>query len=945
MTYLLDISLQPIRTIILSMEYNPREIEAKWQARWEADNIYKVEELNEKPKFYVLDMFPYPSGAGLHVGHPLGYIATDIVSRFKRMDGYNVLHPVGFDSFGLPAEQYAIETGQHPAITTQNNINTYIKQLKRLGLNYDWSRMVKTSDPAYYRWTQWIFMQLFNHYYDTEAEKAMPVQNLIDKFEKYGNKHVKANSNDTTPSFTAKEWKEMDERSQQIMLLNYRLTFIDSTFVNWCPILGTVLSNDEVKDGVSERGGHPVEKKLMQQWSMRITAYADRLLTGLSEIDWPQPIKDQQTNWIGKSVGAQIKFDIADHPDIDLEVFTTRIDTIYGVSFLAVAPEYAKIGKIVTQAQSEEVKAYVKWASSRSEVDRMTETKKVTGVFSGAYALHPFSGAKVPIYVADYVLSGYGTGAVMGVPSGDQRDWNFATHFNLPIIPISDAQADLDQQADPTKEGSYIQPGLTKGMKYEEAVSTLIRWLEINAKGKGKTQFRLRDAVFSRQRYWGEPVPVYFKDGVPYLIDESDLPLVLPEVDAYLPTAEGEPPLGRAKDWRYKNEFPYELSTMPGWAGSSWYWYRYMDSDNQNEFASKKAIEYWKDVDLYVGGSEHATGHLLYSRFWNHFLYDIGLVIEKEFAKKLINQGMIQGRSSFVYRLKNSDVQTFVSSGLKDQYDTTKLHVNVDCVSNDILDIEKFKKSRIDLTDDVKFILEDDIYKCSWEVEKMSKSKLNVVNPDVMIDQYGADCFRMFEMFLGPIEQSKPWDTNGITGVSNFLKKFWSLFYEPNSLIWRIEDKAATAEELRALHTCIKAVRDDIDRFSLNTCVSNFMKCVNELRRLNTTSSEILKDLVVLIAPFAPYTAEECWSQLGGKESVVIQKYPTADNKYLEVNELEYPVCINGKRRASIIVDKTLDNKTIESMAMELPELIKWLEGQTVKKVILVPGKMVNIVV
>ncbi|MDX1942724.1 MAG: class I tRNA ligase family protein, partial [Saprospiraceae bacterium] len=789
------------------MEYNPRDIEQKWKQYWDDHEVYKIENTSDKPKYYVLDMFPYPSGAGLHVGHPLGYIATDIFSRYKRLKGFNVLHPMGYDSFGLPAEQYAISTGQHPAITTENNINTFRKQLENLGFSYDWSREVRTSDPSFYKWTQWIFMQLFNHYYDKIADKALLISDLVKTFSTEGNKKVNAVCDEDTPSFTADEWNAMSEKEQQLLLLKYRLTFPEESYVNWCPALGTVLSNDEVKDGVSERGGYPVERKLMKQWAMRITAYADRLLEGLKTVDWPESIKDQQTNWIGRSQGASVKFGVEGHADKQIGVFTTRVDTIYGVTFMVLAPEHEYVAALTTPEHQDEIEKYQKWTASRSEVDRQAE-KRITGAFTGSYAVNPFNGEKVPIWIADYVLAGYGTGAVMAVPSGDQRDWNFAKHFNLPIIPILDAQKNMDEAADATKEGRYINSGMINGMTYEEAVPTLINWLEEKGLGKGKIQYRIRNAVFSRQRYWGEPVPVYWKNEIPYLIDESELPLVLPQVDKYLPTETGEPPLGRAEDWKYTptpggESYPYELSTMPGWAGSSWYFYRYMNPQNDQEFCSQDAVNYWRQVDLYVGGPEHAVGHLLYSRFWNKFMYDLGLVPEEEYAKKLINQGMIQGVSKFVYRSFNHPNIYISYDRVSDDFTPEELkylgvnsrddlgfvgagfHVDVNLVNEDSsLDIEGFRNWRSE-NKDAKFLLSSDgKYYCESAVEKMSKSKYNVVNPDKLVldsneieggKGYGADCFRMYEMFLGPVEVAKPWNTSGIDGVNRFLRKFWGL--------------------------------------------------------------------------------------------------------------------------------------------------------------------------
>ncbi|MDJ1485197.1 leucine--tRNA ligase [Cytophagaceae bacterium YF14B1] len=929
-------------------EYNFREIEKRWQQRWEEQQTYRTDVDASRPKYYVLDMFPYPSGAGLHVGHPLGYIASDIVSRYKRLQGFNVLHPMGFDSFGLPAEQYAIQTGQHPAVTTENNIDTYISQLKKIGFSYDWSREVRTSDPKFYKWTQWIFMQLFNHYYDKDADKALPISKLTEHFAKQGNSGINAVCDEDTPAFTAAEWNAMTDKQQQELLFKYRLTMPDEAYVNWCAALGSVLSNDEVKDGVSERGGYPVERKLMKQWSMRITAYADRLLEGLNEIDWSDSIKEQQRNWIGRSQGASVQFAIEGNSDNLIEVFTTRVDTIYGVSFIVLAPEHEFVSFLTTPEQKTEVDTYVKWAASRSEVDRMSEVKKVTGVFTGSYAINPFNGEKVPIYLADYVLAGYGTGAVMGVPSGDQRDWNFATHFNLPIIPILDSQKDMDKQADATKEGRYINSGIINGMEYKEATATLIKWLEERGLGKGKVQYRLRNAVFSRQRYWGEPVPVYYKDGLPQLIDEQDLPLLLPEIDKYLPTETGEPPLGRAENWKYKGQYEYELSTMPGWAGSSWYFYRYMDPQNDSEFASKESVDYWQNVDLYLGGSEHATGHLLYSRFWNHFLYDLGLVPQKEYAKKLINQGMILGRSNYVYRVKSSEGEgknpVFVSYNLRKEYETTAIHVDVNIVENDELNVEAFKKWRPDFQN-AEFILEDGKYICGWEIDKMSKRYYNVVNPDDIVARYGADTLRMYEMFLGPLTDAKPWNTNGISGVHNFLRKLWRLFYNEDNGNLLVTDAEPTREELKSLHKTIKKVADDIENYSFNTTVSAFMICVNELSSQKCSKRAILSDLVVILSPFAPHIAEELWSILGHATSVTKASYPVFNASYLTEDSFEYPISINGKVRIKMTFPADALPADIEQSVLAEETVQKWLEGKAPKKVIVVPKRIVNVVI
>jgi leucyl-tRNA synthetase len=930
------------------MDYQYRDIEQRWQKYWAEKQTYKVNTQSSKPKYYVLDMFPYPSGAGLHVGHPLGYIASDIFSRYKRLKGFNVLHPMGYDSFGLPAEQYAIQTGQHPAITTETNINRYREQLDNLGFSYDWSREVRTSDPDYYRWTQWIFMQLFDSWYNVTTDRAESIQTLIAAFQTSGTAGTKAVYDEDVSPFTAEEWKQFTEEEQQNVLLKYRLAYLKESTVNWCPALGTVLANDEVKDGFSERGGHPVVQKKMMQWSMRITAYADRLLQGLDTIDWPEPLKEMQRNWIGKSVGASVKFGVRSLESGDfIEVFTTRVDTIFGASFLVLAPEHELVSQITTSDQQPAVQAYIEQTQKKSELDRMADTKTVSGAFTGAYAVHPFTGNPVPIWIADYVLAGYGTGAVMGVPSGDQRDWLFAKHFNLPIVPISDAQKDLDQQADPTKEGRYINSDFINGKTYQEAVDALIAKLEEKGQGKAKVNYRLRDAIFGRQRYWGEPVPVYFKNGLPYLIQEAELPLVLPEVDKYLPTEDGEPPLGRAKSWKYQNQYEYELSTMPGWAGSSWYWYRYMDAQNTSEFASKEAINYWQDVDLYIGGSEHATGHLLYSRFWNKFLKDLGYVQAEEPFKKLINQGMIQGRSSFVYRLideAGKGTNTFVSYGLKDQYKTTAIHVDVNSVEQDILDIEKFKAFRPDFAN-AEFILENGKYVCGSEVEKMSKSKFNVVNPDDMVERYGADTLRLYEMFLGPLEQSKPWNTNGIEGVFKFLRKFWRLFHD-EQFNFSVSDEAPTKAELKSLHKIIKKVEEDIDRFSFNTSVSSFMICVNELTDLKCNKRQILQELTIVLSPYAPHITEELWALLGNEPgSISYAAYPKFNPDYLVEDEFAYPISVNGKMRMNLNLPLSMEVPEIEKAVLDNADVQKYLDGQTPKKVIVVKGRIVNLVV
>lgn len=927
------------------MEYNHRVIEKKWQKFWADHNTFKTEQSTDKPKYYVLDMFPYPSGAGLHVGHPLGYIASDIFARFKRLKGFNVLHPMGYDSFGLPAEQYAIQTGQHPATTTEVNINRYREQLDNIGFSYDWSREVRTSEPSYYKWTQWIFMQLFNSWYDKETDKAVSIEELIQRFATTGSTGISADSDEDTLEFTAEEWNNFSAHEQKVELLKYRIAYLRESTVNWCAALGTVLANDEVINGVSERGGYPVEQKKMMQWSMRITAYADRLLRGLDTVDWPEPLIEMQRNWIGKSVGASVKFPVP-QLDTDIEVFTTRVDTIFGVTFVVLAPEHELVSALTTDAQRQEVEAYIEKTSKKSELDRMADTKTVSGAFTGSYAKHPITGADVQIWIADYVLAGYGTGAVMAVPSGDQRDYVFAKHFGLDIIAISDSQ-DISEEADPNKEGRYINSELINGLTYEEALPVLIEKLESLKLGKAKVNFRMRDAIFGRQRYWGEPVPVYFKDGLPELIDQEELPLLLPEIDKYLPTETGEPPLGRAEDWKYQGAYEYELSTMPGWAGSSWYWFRYMDPKNADAFASKAATDYWKAVDLYIGGSEHATGHLLYSRFWNKFLKDLGYHNEEEPFKKLINQGMIQGRSNFVYRVLNEEGQatnTFVSYGLKADYKVIPLHVDVNIVSNDVLDVDKFKAFRPDFAN-AEFILENGKYVCGAEVEKMSKSKYNVVNPDDIIEQYGADTLRLYEMFLGPLEQSKPWNTNGIEGVFKFLRKLWRLFHD-NDGNFKISNDAPTKAELKSLHKIIKKVEEDIERFSFNTSVSAFMICVNELTELKCNKVDILTPLVITLHPYAPHITEELWSLLGNYEgSLSYAPYPTFHPEYLVESEYAYPISINGKMRMNLSLSLDLDQQAVQEIVLANEEVQKHIDGKAIKKIIFVKGKIINIVV
>ncbi len=1094
------------------MDYQFKDIEQKWQQFWAENQTFKADNNSTKPKYYVLDMFPYPSGAGLHVGHPLGYIASDIFSRYKRLKGFNVLHPMGYDSFGLPAEQYAIQTGQHPAITTEANIATYRRQLDQLGFSFDWSREVRTSSPNFYKWTQWIFMQLFNSWYNKTADKAESIEKLVTHFEKNGSAGVDAVCDEEVATFTANEWKAYTNEEQQAELLKYRITYLRESTVNWCAALGTVLANDEVKDGFSERGGYPVEQKKMMQWSMRITAYAERLLQGLDTIDWPEPLKEMQRNWIGKSVGASVKFPIeatTHHSPLTthyIEVFTTRVDTIFGVTFLVLAPEHELVCTLTTPEHKVAVDAYIAQSKKKSELDRMADTKTVSGAFLGSYVVNPVNGELVPIFIADYVLAGYGTGAVMAVPSGDQRDYLFAKHFNLPIVPIIDIQ-NIETEADPTKEGKYINSGLMNGLNYKEGTAKVIAFLEEKGAGKAKVNFRMRDAIFGRQRYWGEPVPVYFKDGLPYLIDESDLPLLLPEIDKYLPTETGEPPLARAEGWKYRPNqsapsksppvgetspahqagnyretadpvyyeqlkefsrenrnqpteaenilwqllrnnqtgykirrqhaidqfiadfvclekglvieldghhhklnkeaddarteilnysgfevirftndevlespqkifeiikqklislperkkvsptggdlegagvaYEYELSTMPGWAGSSFYWYRYMDAHNDKEFASRKAIDYWKDVDLYIGGSEHATGHLLYSRFWNKFLRDLGLVPEEEPFKKLINQGMIQGRSNFVYKLIDEmgrPTNTYVSHGLIGQYKTTPLHVDVNIVENDILDINKFKNWRDDFKD-AEFILENGKYICGVEIEKMSKSKYNVVNPDMLVERYGADTLRMYEMFLGPLEQSKPWNTNGIEGVFKFLRKFWRLFHD-EQWNFNVSDAEPTKAELKSLHKIIRKVEEDVERFSFNTSVSSFMIAVNELTDLKCNKRAILQDLVVTLSAYAPHICEELWVLLGNQPGTLsYAPYPKFNAEYLIEDEFAYPISINGKTKMNLNISLSLEASAIESFVVNNADVQKYLDGKSPKKVIVVKGRIVNIVV
>ncbi len=921
-------------------DYNFKEVEPKWQKYWNENSVFKVAIDIEKPKYYCLDMFPYPSGAGLHVGHPLGYIATDIISRYKKLKGFNVLHPMGFDSFGLPAEQYAIQTGQHPSITTHNNIIRYKEQLKSLGFSYDWSRELRTSDPSFYRWTQWIFKLLYNSWYNVANDQAESIDTLTAQFLKNGNIGVALVGDQKIDSFSSKDWKHFSFEEKETVLTKYRLTYLAETTVNWCAELGTVLSNDEVKDGYSERGGHSVVKKNMPQWNMRISAYADRLLTGLNKIDWPDAIKDMQRNWIGKSIGAEINFNLEHSKDF-IKVFTTRVDTIFGVTFLVVAPESDLTLRLTTSDQSHAVTSYVEATKAKSERDRISNVKQVSGVFTGSYVLHPFTGQKVPVWIADYVLSGYGTGAVMAVPSGDQRDFDFAKKYKLPINQIIDAQIITETEADPTKDGKMINSDFLNGLNPKDAMLKGIEALEKIAMGTAKVNYRIRDAIFGRQRYWGEPIPVKYKNNHPELLEEAALPLVLPEVDKYLPTADGAPPLGRAKDWYDEYQNPYELTTMPGWAGSSWYFFRYMDPHNDKDFASTKALDYWESVDLYVGGPEHATGHLLYSRFWTKFLYDRGYIKVDEYAKKLINQGMIQGRSNFVYRVKNENI--YVSEGLKNQYDTYPLNVDVNIVKDDILDIEGFK-SFISDAKNAKFILEDGKYICGWEVEKMSKSKFNVVNPDILIEKYGADTLRMYEMFLGPIEHSKPWNTNGIEGVFKFVRKFWNLFHNDDDL-FEVSEAQPSKEEFKILHQLIKKIEDDIEQFSLNTSISNFMIATNELVQLKCNKRQILEPITILIAPYAPHLSEEIWKKLDGKHSIFNTTFPLFDASYLIEDSFEYPISVNGKMRAKLSFPLNVPVIEMEQAVLNHTIIKKWLDGKSPKKIIIVPKKIVNIVI
>ena len=920
------------------MEYNHRELEQHWQQYWRDNEIYKATEKPGVKKFYVLDMFPYPSGAGLHVGHPLGYIASDIYSRFKRQQGFNVLHPMGYDAYGLPAEQYAIQTGQHPEKTTLANIARYREQLDKIGFSFDWNREIRTCDPEYYKWTQWAFIKMFNSWYDLREQKARPIEELTKHFSEKGSEEVEAACSKTL-KFTAEEWNGMSEKEKAEVLMNYRIAYQGETMVNWCEALGTVLANDEVSEGVSVRGGHPVEQKVMNQWCLRVSAYAPRLLDDLNTLEWSDSLKETQRNWIGRSEGAEMRFPVVGQ-DFDLEIFTTRADTSFGVTFMVLAPESKYVSRLVTPEQKEAVEAYLAEVSHKTERERQID-KRVSGVFTGSYAVNPISGKEIPIWVSDYVLAGYGTGAIMAVPAHDSRDYAFAKHFGLPIIPLIEG-ADVSEESFDAKEGKMINSANEKldlnGLDVKDAIAKTKQFIEKEGIGRVKVNYRLRDAIFSRQRYWGEPFPVYYKDGVACVMEEEDLPLMLPEVDAYLPTATGEPPLGRAKNWVTKEGYPIELCTMPGFAGSSAYYLRYMDPRNNEALVSKEADEYWRNVDLYVGGAEHATGHLIYSRFWNKFLYDLGLVVEPEPFRKLVNQGMIQGRSNFVYRIK--DTNTFVSKGLKGDYDVTPIRVDISMVSNDVLDTEKFRKWRPEFAD-AEFILEDGKYNCGYAVEKMSKSMFNVVNPDDIVERYGADTLRLYEMFLGPIEQSKPWDTNGIDGANRFLKKLWGHFFRLDLS----KKEPMTKDELKTMHKLIKKVTQDIENFSFNTSVAAFMVALNELTAQKSANVEAMELFTRLLAPFAPHIAEEFWHRLGHEGSVVDAEWPEYNEAYLKEDTVKYPVSFNGKTRFMLDVAADADKAAVEAAALAAPEAAKWLAGKTPKKVIVVPGKIVNVVI
>ncbi|MBD9112499.1 leucine--tRNA ligase [Bacteroides nordii] len=943
------------------MEYNFRDIEKKWQKRWVESKTYQVKEDESKQKFYVLNMFPYPSGAGLHVGHPLGYIASDIYARYKRLQGFNVLNPMGYDAYGLPAEQYAIQTGQHPAITTIKNIDRYREQLDKIGFSFDWDREIRTCDPEYYHWTQWAFMKMFNSYYCNDEQQARPIEELIQAFGIYGTEGMNVACSEEL-NFTADEWKAKSEKEQQEILMNYRIAYLGNTMVNWCPDLGTVLANDEVVDGVSERGGFPVIQKVMRQWCLRVSAYAQRLLDGLDTVEWTDSLKETQRNWIGRSEGAEMQFKVKDS-DIEFTIFTTRADTVFGVTFMVLAPESELVAQLTTPGQQAEVDAYLERTKKRTERERIAD-RSVSGVFSGSYAINPLTNEAIPVWISDYVLAGYGTGAIMAVPAHDSRDYAFAKHFGLEIRPLIEG-CDVSEESFDAKEGIMMnspRPGapegglVLNGLTVKEAIAKTKEYIQTSGLGRVKVNFRLRDAIFSRQRYWGEPFPVYYKDGMPYMIDEACLPLELPEVDKFLPTETGEPPLGHATKWAWdtvnkcitENDkidnisiFPLELNTMPGFAGSSAYYLRYMDPRNTQALVDPSICQYWKNVDLYVGGTEHATGHLIYSRFWNKFLYDLNVSVMEEPFQKLVNQGMIQGRSNFVYRIKNTN--TFVSLNLKDQYDVTPIHVDVNIVSNDILDLEAFKAWRPEF-ETAEFILEDGKYICGWAVEKMSKSMFNVVNPDMIVEKYGADTLRMYEMFLGPVEQAKPWDTNGIDGVHRFIRKFWALFYNRNDE-YIVTDEPATKEELKSLHKLIKKVTSDIEQFSYNTSVSAFMICVNELSTLKCSKKEILEKLVIVLAPFAPHVCEELWDTLGNTTSVCDAQWPTFNEEYLKEDVVNYTISFNGKARFTMEFPADAASDAIQAEVLADERSQKWTEGKTPKKVIVVPKKIVNVVI
>ena len=910
------------------MEYDFKSIESKWQARWAAEKTFKVSEDESKPKFYVLDMFPYPSGAGLHVGHPLGYIASDIFSRYKRLKGFNVLHPMGYDAFGLPAEQYAIQTGQHPEVTTNNNVARYRQQLDRIGFSYDWDREVRTCDPQYYKWTQWAFLKMFDSWYDPELDKARPISELVEKLSTTGYGDV-----------SAQEWNSADEKRKSDILMGYRIAYQGETSVNWCEGLGTVLANDEVKDGLSVRGGYPVEQKKMTQWQLRVSAYAGRLLDSLDKLDWTDSLKEMQRNWIGRSEGTEVVFDtVCGDKHLPVTIFTTRADTMFGVTFMVLAPESELVAQLTTEDRKQEVEEYLKYVKTKTERERIAETKSVTGVFSGSYGINPLTGDKVPIWISEYVLAGYGTGAIMAVPAHDSRDYAFAKKFNLPIIPLIEG-CDVSQESFYAKDGIMINSGFMTGMTVKQAIEAAKDYVEEHKLGRRKTNYRLRDAIFSRQRYWGEPFPIYYKDGIPTPLPESELPLTLPEIDSYKPSPDGEPPLSRAKNWTYKG-YPLEKSTMPGFAGSSAYYLRYMDPHNDEALVDSKVDAYWRNVDLYIGGTEHATGHLIYSRFWNKFLYDLGYVCEDEPFRKLINQGMIQGRSNFVYRIVGTN--TFVSAGLKNNYDTTEIHVDINIVRNDKLDLEAFRNWRPEFAD-AEFILEDGEYRCGWAVEKMSKSMYNVVNPDVICDTYGADTLRLYEMFLGPIEQSKPWDTKGIDGVNRFLKKFWRLFNDKQD--WVVNDQKATPEELKVLHKLIAKEQEDIENFSYNTTISAFMIAVNELTALGCSKREILEPLVILLSPFAPHICEELWHLLGNEGSVTYARFPEFIAAYAAEDNVTYPVQFNGKMRFTVDMPKSASPAAVEEKVRAMEQTAKYVGELKIVKVIVVPGRIVNIVV